>query len=85
MKAVIRLDVPEWQIGQEVHVIFRDTMEKHGICDAEQPQIVRCKDCRYSRKTVIPYLRSEQKWCNRQETHHPFDWYCADGERKESK
>lgn len=35
MKAVIYLDVPEWQIGQPVHVFFKDTMEKHGICEAE--------------------------------------------------
>ena len=32
MKAVIELDVPEWQIGQDVTVIFRDTMVKHGVC-----------------------------------------------------
>ena len=32
MKAVIELDVPEWQIGQDVTVIFKDTMVKHGVC-----------------------------------------------------
>ena len=32
MKAVIELDVPDWQIGQDVTVIFRDTMVKHGVC-----------------------------------------------------
>ena len=33
MKAVIRLDVPDWQIGQNVTVYFPDTMVKHGVCE----------------------------------------------------
>ena len=33
MKAIIKLDVPDWQIGQEVSVFFRDTMMKKGICE----------------------------------------------------
>lgn len=33
MKAVIKLDVPDWQIGQEVSVYFKDTMMKKGICE----------------------------------------------------
>jgi rubrerythrin len=36
VKAVIKLDVPEWQIGQQVTVYFKDTMCKIGICEAEQ-------------------------------------------------
>ena len=35
MKAVIRLDVPDWQIGQPVTVYFKDTMQKHGVCEAD--------------------------------------------------
>ena len=30
MKAVIRLDVPEFQIGQEVSIYFKDTMQING-------------------------------------------------------
>jgi len=33
MKAVIEIDVPEWQIGQDVTVIFKDTMVKRGVCE----------------------------------------------------
>jgi hypothetical protein len=33
MKAVIELDVPEWQIGQNVSVYFPDTMLKRGKCE----------------------------------------------------
>lgn len=36
MKAVIKLDVPEWQIGSEVTVYFKDTMIEKGICEKEQ-------------------------------------------------
>ena len=34
MKAVVELDVPDWQIGKEVSVYFPDTMVKHGECKA---------------------------------------------------
>ena len=34
MKAIIKLDVPEWQIGQDVAVYFPDTMLKHAKCEA---------------------------------------------------
>lgn len=33
MKAIIRLDVPDWQIGKEVKVYFPDTMCVTGICE----------------------------------------------------
>lgn len=33
MKAIIRLDVPDWQIGQEVKVYFPDTMCVTGTCE----------------------------------------------------
>ena len=33
MKAIIQLDVPEWQIGQEVKVYFPDSMIKTGKCE----------------------------------------------------
>lgn len=35
MKAIIRLDVPDFQIGEDVTVFFRDTMMKHGVCEAD--------------------------------------------------
>lgn len=38
MKAVIKLDVPEWQIGQDVSVYFPDTMLKHGKCELLKEQ-----------------------------------------------
>jgi len=38
MNAVIKLDVPEWQIGQTVMVYFPDTMQKTGICELLKEQ-----------------------------------------------
>lgn len=35
MKAIIHIDVPDWQIGQEVNVFFPDSMMKHAVCEAE--------------------------------------------------
>lgn len=37
MKAVICLEVPEWQIGEEVSVYFPDTMIKRGKCESQEP------------------------------------------------
>ena len=51
MKAVIKLDVPEWQIGQEVSVYFKDTMVKKGICEKDNmmPAPKCCAECRLLR------------------------------------
>lgn len=35
MKAVIEVDVPEYQIGQEVSVYFKDTMCIKGVCQKD--------------------------------------------------
>ena len=45
----------------------------------EQPQIVRCKDCKYKQKS---YVADRQWWCNRLEKHCDDEWFCADGERE---
>ena len=53
MKAIIRLDVPEFQIGQSVNVYFKDTMMKTGVCEKEE--LVRCKDCKHARRMCQPW------------------------------
>ena len=72
MKAIVKLNVPEFQIGQEVTVFFRDTMTKKGICEAGE--IVRCKDCKH--------YNHEKKWCQHIMSANNGDWFCADGERR---
>lgn len=83
MKAVIELyDVPEYQIGQEVTIYFRDTMQMRGICDEMQPKVVLCKNCKYG--YTLPdsaYVVCGRKFHDGQ--RHEANWFCADGERKE--
>ncbi len=41
MKALIEIDVPEWQIGKTVDIYFPDTMHKRGIVmDCNRQNIV---------------------------------------------
>lgn len=53
----------------------------------EQPQIVRCKDCKHRPTYPEAYgAEIDGKWCYWCELHRSWkhdDWYCADGERKE--
>ena len=83
MKAVIRLDVPDYQIGQPVSVYFKDTMEKHGLCCEREQELVRCKDCKYVRlhkaTDLFPDMPVYAECTLTDETHEP-DWFCADGE-----
>ena len=50
MKAVIYLDVPEWQIGQDVTVYFPDTMVKHEKCELLKEQEIK------------PMIENERGW-----------------------
>lgn len=79
MKAVIKVDVPGWQIGKSAHVYFPDTMEKHGIC--EKQEIVLCEDCKYWQDNNDGYPHIGCKW-REDETPDPDD-FCSAGERKE--
>ena len=36
VKAVIHLEVPKWQIGNNVTVYFPDTMTLKAICESEE-------------------------------------------------
>lgn len=38
MKAIIKVDVPEWQVGQDVTIYFPDTMIMHGKCELLKEQ-----------------------------------------------
>ena len=95
MKAIIHLDVPEWQIGQEVTVYFPDTMQKKGTCEQEckgcstvfdvaykagKESIVRCKDCKWFE---MPRF-GERGYCKNLDIIRETTFYCADGERKET-
>ncbi len=44
-------------------------------------EIIRCKDCKHKEESVSP---SWEAWCNRLHCGCDLDWFCADGERKQS-
>ena len=37
VKAVIKLEVPNWQIGEKVFLYFPDAMTKEAICEYAEP------------------------------------------------
>ena len=82
MKAVIKLDVPEFQIGEEVSVYFKDTMYKKGICEQEK-EIIRCKDCKKRdgvEECPIAHLLALFPTDFPKEFYETTDdWFCADG------
>lgn len=41
MKAIIRLDVPDWQIGKKVSVYFPDSMVSNSICEIDNTEWIR--------------------------------------------
>ena len=48
----------------------------------EQPEIVRCKDCKHScdYTDIYPYRIAYK--CIKNGGYHNDDWFCADGERR---
>ena len=36
VNAIIRIKVPEWQIGEEVKIYFKDTMYIRALCEKEE-------------------------------------------------
>ena len=47
---------------------------------SEQPEIVRCKDCKYSEEWVP---RCGDRYCILYDQRHIKNWYCAAGERRD--
>lgn len=56
MKAIIQLDVPEWQIGQEVSVYFPDTMQQKAKCELLKESDITEEDFHFG-----DWLKAEMK------------------------
>lgn len=56
MNAIIRLNIPDYQIGEEVSIYFKDTMMKKGVVEKE----ILCEDA-VSRKSVIDAIEDENR------------------------
>ena len=65
---------------------FIETANEFGtniIADAieileEQPEVVRCKDCKWFHQA----FKSEGRCLKHDNDYHEPNWFCADGERK---
>ena len=44
VNAIIKVKVPEWQIGEEVKIYFKDTMYISGICEKEDKENILTND-----------------------------------------
>ncbi len=64
------------------------------VCDivyaptVDATEVVRCKDCIHGIPTRIDTVTgelSDERYCNRHRMCHLEDYYCADGERKETE
>lgn len=47
----------------------------------ELPDITRCKYCKYSEECIPP---CDDRYCVFYDERHDGDWFCADGERRET-
>ena len=66
----------------EFIITCESELQKDGSYKIERyRELVRCKDCRFKRKTVIPYLRDTEVWCYRMEKHMKKVGFCSEGER----
>lgn len=45
VKAVVRLEVPSWQIGQEVSLYFPDSMTAKAVCESDKGYVPPCRNC----------------------------------------
>ena len=62
--AIIRVKVPEWQIGEKVSIYFPDTMFIHSTCErATQDPRNRCIRCGRKLKDPIAQERGYGEIC----------------------
>jgi len=93
MKAVIKLDLPKYQIGEEVNLYFHDSMMTKGIAEADTTnEIITCKDCKHWESDVMelidgfPIIVAHSicnKWGGGCQTNP--DGYCHLAEKRESE
>ena len=65
--------------------LFHTLPKKTEKVIAEQPKIVRCKDCIYGKQLFPDYISCEISEENESGCHasHKPDWFCADGVAKD--
>lgn len=72
-------DEPADMLGEAARL---DALKILKEMKGKQIEIVRCKECKNSSKSLSPY-REFGRWCTRHDRYVNSDWFCADGKRKE--
>lgn len=62
MTAVIKLDIPDYQIGQEVSVYFKDTMCIKGVCQGDST-IEELEKIKGRLEVAMWYNRRDKEYC----------------------
>ena len=87
MKAIIRVNVPDWQIGQEVSLYFPDTMTIKGTCEKEKTGTWLTQSEFCDKMGIRPSGLIDFFWCS--ECNRPSNFksqYCPDcGTKMEKK
>lgn len=68
MKAIVEIDVPEWQIGRDVSVYFPDTMVAHGTCNSND-EITKILDQNNKYKQMVNEILRAQV-----EDYNQYKW-----------
>ena len=78
----IEIDGEGYEDGNadDIPVVFKRDIE--AIPAADVIPVVRCKDCKHSAIDDMGLLYCK---CVTYYNHVPNDWFCADGERKDSE
>lgn len=90
LKAKIMMEAPDFMDGgSSITKAFIMAMlsSRAATPTIDAVLVVRCRDCKYAHLTYD----GECKYCDMEaddegnipERYRPWDWYCADGERKE--
>ena len=71
--------------GSELIQVFRvEQLIEHLLKEQKpQPEIVRCKDCRFRQSRVFRIIDGKEcNLCEMVNGYKPADWFCADGKRR---
>ena len=66
------------KVINDLQTQIEELEERLAIVLEGQPEIVRCKDCKWYHQAFA----NEGRCVNHDNDFHKPDWFCADGERK---
>lgn len=61
-------------------MIFRTSDDGLVMNNTSEIELVRCTDCKHWERREC----GQYGTCENRDGFYPFDWFCADGERKET-